>query len=323
MLGFWATEWPDSNYIISQLEGLRRKLGEQAQLIYAKGCNIDDSSRAGFAEALAAAREADVVIVSVGERREMSGEAKSRSNIHLPGVQEEFIRSVYSTGKPMVLLINAGRPLIFNWAADHVPAILYTWWLGSEAGDAIANVLFGDYNPSAKLPMTFPRSEGQLPLYYNYLSTGRPAENDSDRFYRSAYIDLSIYPKFAFGHGHSYTSFKYENLKLSSSRMNADGSIDASFILTNTGKYAGAEVVQLYLRDEVASLVRPVKELKGFTRIFLQPGESKTVHFKIDKEKLSFYNQKLQWVAEPGMFLLMIGSASDDIRLQQPFELNR
>src|ERR1700730_9167387 len=173
MLGFWATEWPDSNYIISQLEGLRRKLGEQAQLIYAKGCNIDDSSRAGFAEALAAAREADVVIVSVGERSAMSGEAKSRSNIHLPGVQEEFIRSVYSTGKPMVLLINAGRPLIFNWAADHVPAILYTWWLGSEAGDAIANVLFGDYNPSAKLPMTFPRSEGQLPLYYNYLSTGR------------------------------------------------------------------------------------------------------------------------------------------------------
>jgi len=322
MLGFWATEWPDSNYIVSQYEGIKNKIGNNAQLLYAKGCSVDGDSKSGFAEAVAVAQDADVVVLSIGERRDMSGEAKSRSNIHLPGVQEDLVKAIYATGKPVVVLINAGRPVIFNWTADHVPAILYTWWLGSEAGNAIANVLFGDYNPSGKLPMTFPLSEGQLPIYYNYFNTGRPALNDKDRFYRSAYNDLSIYPKFAFGYGLSYTTFGYKDLKLSSTKINSSGKIEVSFVLTNTGKYAGAEVVQLYLKDEFASVVRPVKELKDFKKIFLKPGESRTVHFTIDKEKLSFYNQKLDWVAEPGAFNLMIGTASNDIRLEQGFELN-
>jgi len=239
----------------------------------------------------------------------------------LPGVQEELIQAIYATGKPMVVLINAGRPLIFNWTADHVPAMLYTWWLGSEAGDAIANVLFGDYDPSGKLPMSFPRSEGQIPIYYNYLSTGRPAEHDSDRFYRSAYIDLSIYPKYAFGYGLSYTQFKYANLKLNKEKMRLNETIDVSFELSNVGKYPGEEVAQLYIRDDVASLTRPVKELKDFRKIFLNPGETKTIHFIINKDKLSFYNQQLQWIAEPGSFQVMIGASSDDIRLNQSFEL--
>lgn len=321
MLGFWSTGWPDSNYIVSQWEGLQNKVGADTKLLYAPGCGIEDSSRNGFDEAVKTAQQADVVIITVGEKRDMSGEAKSRSNIHLPGVQEELIKAIHNTGKPVIVLISAGRPLIFNWTADNVSAILYTWWLGDEAGNATADVLFGDYNPSAKLPMTFPLSEGQLPIYYNHYNTGRPATNDTDRFYRSAYIDLSIYPKFAFGFGLSYTSFKYENLKLSLDKMKPNGSIDASFTLRNTGKYDGEEVVQFYIKDEVASLVRPMKELKGFEKVFLKSGESKTIHFKVNKEKLSFYNQKLQWVAEPGMFKLMIGGSSDNIVLHHDFEL--
>jgi beta-glucosidase len=320
-LGFWSIEFPDSAYIISQWQGIQDKLGKNTNLIYAQGCGIEDTSRAGFTEAIAAAQQADVVIMSVGERRDMSGEAKSRSNIRLPGVQEELIRAIHATGKPVVVMINAGRPLVFNWTADHVPAILYTWWLGSEAGNAIADVLFGDYNPAAKLPMSFPRTEGQIPIFYNFLNTGRPATNDSDRFYRSAYIDLSIHPKYEFGYGLGYSSFAYSDLKLSSTVMKSNGKISVSCTITNTGKYDGEEVVQLYLRDKVASVVRPVKELKDFKKIMLQPGESKNVEFIIDKEKLSFYNSKLQWVAEPGSFDLMIGASSADIRLKTGFEL--
>jgi beta-glucosidase len=321
MLGFWSTEWPDSNFIVSQYEGIQNKLGSSNPLLYARGCGISDSSMAGFDEAIAIARQADVVIMTVGESRDMTGEAKSRSNLHFPGVQEELIKAIYATGKPMVIMINTGRPMIFNWTADHVPAILYTWWLGDEAGNAIADVLFGDYNPSAKLTMSFPRSEGQIPIYYNHLNSGRPALNDSDRFYRSAYNDLSIYPKYAFGFGLGYSGFKYSNLVLNTNKMNASGKITVSCTITNTGKYKGEEIVQLYLKDEFASLVRPIKELKDFKKILLQPGESKTISFVIDKEKLSFYNQQLKWTAEPGTFNLMIGSASDDIRLESKFEL--
>ncbi|HEY1113505.1 MAG TPA: glycoside hydrolase family 3 N-terminal domain-containing protein, partial [Chitinophagaceae bacterium] len=322
MLGFWNVAWPDNSDVVSQWEGIQRKVGMNNELLYAQGCAISDTSRAGIAEAIAVAGQADVVILSVGEKRDMSGEAKSRADIHLPGVQEELIRAVQATGKPVVVLINAGRPLVFNWTADHVPAILYTWWLGSEAGTAIANVLFGDYNPSAKLPMTFPRTEGQIPIYYAYLNTGRPApDDDQPGRYRSGYIDLQKSPRFAFGHGLSYTTFGYSDLRLSKAAISSNDSILVTFRLTNTGKYAGEEVVQLYLRDEVASVVRPVKELKDFTKVMLQPGESRTIRFVVDKEKLSFFNQQLQWGAEPGDFLLMIGSASDDIRLQGRFAL--
>ena len=322
MLGFWNVPWADNSDVVSLFDGLEKKTGNKAKLLYAKGAEINDTSRAGFAEAIKAALQADVVIVSVGEKRDMSGEAKSRSNIHLPGVQEDLIKALYATGKPIVVIINAGRPLIFNWTADNVPAILYTWWLGSEAGNAIANVLFGDYNPSGKLPMSFPRTEGQIPIYYNYFNTGRPApDNSANSNYRSGYIDLQKSPKFSFGYGLSYTTFKYEGLKLSDSVMSTGKNIEVSFTLTNTGKVAGEEVAQLYIRDNVASLVRPVKELKAFEKVLLKPGESKVVHFTIDMDKLSFYNQKLEWKAEAGTFTLMIGTASDNIQLQTTFQL--
>jgi beta-glucosidase len=320
-LGFWSIEFPDSNYIVSQWQGIQNKLGSSTKLLYAQGCGIEDTSRAGFAEAIAMAQQADVVIMSIGERRDMSGEAKSRSNIHLPGVQEELVKAIQATGKPVVVMINAGRPLVFNWTSEHVPAILYTWWLGSEAGNAIADVLFGDYNPSGKLPISFPRTEGQIPIYYSHFNTGRPALNDSDRFYRSAYNDLSIYPQYEFGYGLSYTKFSYSGLKLSAGKMKNSGKITVSCSITNSGKAAGEEVVQLYLRDRVAQPVRPVKELKDFKKILLQPGETKVVQFIIDREKLSFYNEKLQWITQPGQFDLMIGSSSSDIRLKDVFEL--
>lgn len=320
-LGFWSIEFPDSNYIVSQWQGVQERMGAGNRLLYAEGCGIEDSSRAGFAEAVAVARQADVVVLSVGERRDMSGEAKSRSSLRLPGVQEELIQAIAATGKPFVVLINAGRPLVFNWTADHAPAILYTWWLGSEAGHALADVLFGDYNPSAKLPISFPRSEGQIPMYYNHLSTGRPAKNDSDRNYRSAYIDESLYPRYPFGFGLSYTRFSYSKLQLSAPSLKRTGMFTVSCTITNEGSRAGEEIVQLYLRDRVASLVRPVQELKDFQKVFLQPGESRVVQFRIDADKLSFYNEKLQWVAEPGTFDLMIGASSADIRLSTSFVL--
>jgi beta-glucosidase len=277
-------------------------------------------SKAGFQEAIDAANQADVVILSIGERWNMSGEAKSRSNLQLPGVQEDLIKELQKTGKPIVILINAGRPLIFNWTADNMPTIVYTWWLGSEAGNAIADVLFGDYNPSGKLPMSFPRTEGQIPIYYNHFSTGRPSINE-DKVYKSAYIDLPNSPKFPFGYGLSYTTFSYGDLKLSKTKMKDTETLEVSMILTNTGKFAGEEVVQLYLQDKFGSVVRPIIELKDFQKVRLQPGETKTLTFVIDNEKLAFYNQALEFKSEPGEFNLMIGSSSSDIRLSASFEL--
>ncbi len=321
--GFWDVEVPgvDSNFIVSQWEGLQNKVGNTATLLYAKGCDIEGNDRTGFAEAIEVAKKSDVVILSIGERRDMSGEAKSRSNINIPGVQEDLLKELLATGKPVVVLINAGRPLVFDYTAEHAPAILYTWWLGSEAGNAIADVLFGDYNPSAKLSISFPRSVGQVPIYYSHFNTGRPAGNDEDKNYRSAYNDLSIYPRYEFGYGLSYTTFRYSNLELSKRKMRMHEKIEVSVTIRNTGAYDGEDVVQLYLRDKVGSVVRPVQELKDFAKVKLKAGESKTLRFVIDKEKLSFYNQLLQWVAEPGDFELMIGASARDIRLRDRFEL--
>jgi beta-glucosidase len=314
-LGFWSYEWPDdSSSIITQWDGVKSKLSPDTKLLYAKGCNINDTVTAGFAEAVEAAKQAEVVIVSVGEARDMTGEAKSRSNIHLPGIQEELIKALYATGKPLVVMINAGRPLIFNWTADKIPAILYTWWLGSQAGASIADILFGDYNPSAKLPITFPRTEGQIPIYYSHYNTGRPARNDSDLNYVSAYIDLPNSPAFPFGYGLSYTSFSYSDIKLSSASIKTGQSLVATITVTNSGKYDGTETVQLYTRDMVGSIVRPVKELKGFQQVFFKAGESKSISFKITVEDLKFYNEKLQWIAEPGDFKLFIGGNSRDVK---------
>ena len=323
-MGFWSVELPEVDYskwIVSQWDGLQNKVGKNTKLLYAKGCEVEGDNKAGFAEAVATAKQADVVVLSIGEKRDMSGEAKSRSNLHLPGVQEDLVKAIQATGKPVVVLINAGRPLVFNWTADNVPAIVYTWWLGTEAGNAIADVLFGDYNPSGKLPMTFPREVGQIPIYYNHYSTGRPAKNESETNYVSAYIDLKNSPKYPFGYGLSYTKFNYTNLKLSSTKIKSNETIKVSFQLSNVGKVTGEEVVQLYLKDKFGSVVRPVLELKDFQKIKLNAGESKTIEFTIDKEKLSFYNSKLEWVAEPGDFEVMIGASSADIKLKSDFEL--
>ena len=323
-MGFWSVELPELDYtkeIVSQWDGLQNKVGKNTQLLYAKGCDIEGDNTEGFAEAIAVANQADVVILSIGERRDQSGEAKSRSNLRLPGVQEELVKAIQATGKPVVVLINAGRPLIFNWTADQVPAILYTWWLGSEAGNAIADVLFGDYNPSGKLPISFPREEGQIPIYYNHFNTGRPAPNETATNYVSAYIDLKNSPKFPFGYGLSYTTFNYSDLQLSKKVMKKNETITVSFTLTNTGKFDGEEVVQLYLKDQVGSVVRPVKELRDFQKVFLKARASQKITFTIDKEKLAFYNAKLEWEPEPGTFEVQLGSSSTDIRLKDNFEL--
>jgi len=324
-MGFWSVELPEVDYnkwIVSQWDGLQNKVGKNTKLLYAKGCEVDGDNKDGFAEAVATAKQADVVILSIGERRDMSGEAKSRSNLHLPGVQEDLVKAIQATGKPVVVLVNAGRPLIFNWTADNVPAIVYTWWLGTEAGNAIANVLFGDYNPSGKLPMTFPREIGQIPIYYNHYSTGRPAKDEDSKNYVSAYIDLKNSPKFPFGYGLSYTKFNYSGLKLSSAKMKNNETIKVSFQLSNVGKVAGEEVVQLYLKDKFGSVVRPILELRDFQKVKLNAGESKTIEFTIDKEKLSFYNDKLEFIAEAGDFEVMIGASSADIKLKSDFELH-
>ncbi|MES1160018.1 MAG: glycoside hydrolase family 3 C-terminal domain-containing protein, partial [Bacteroidota bacterium] len=314
-LGFWSYEWPDdSSRIVSLWEGMKNKTGAGTKLLYAGGCSIRDTSTAGFAEAVETAKQADIVILSVGEAGNMTGEAKSRSNIHLPGVQEQLIEAIQSTGKPLVVLISAGRPLIFNWTADHVPSILYTWWLGTEAGNAIADVLFGDYNPSGKLPISFPRTEGQIPNYYNHFSTGRPAKNDSDLNYVSSYIDLPNDPRFPFGYGLSYTKFSYSELSLSSPSFSPGHTLTAAITVTNTGQYDGKETVQLYIQDLVGSVVRPVKELKGFQQIFLKAGESKKVSFTIRTDDLRFYNQQLQYIFEPGEFRVYLGGNSRDVK---------
>ncbi len=311
--GFWSIAFPDDSLrIVSQYDGIKHSTKNSSTLLYAKGCNINDNDRSGFAEALETAKKADVVVISLGEAHDMSGEARSRSNIHLPGVQEELLKEICSTGKPVVLLINAGRPLIFDWAADNVPAILYTWWLGTEAGNSIADVLFGDYNPSGKLPMSFPRTEGQIPIYYNHYNTGRPAKDDGDKNYVSAYIDLPNSPKYPFGYGLSYTSFDITNLRLSSSKMALnEGKIEASVDVKNSGNYDGEEVVQLYIRDLVGSVVRPVKELKGFKKIFLKKGETSSVTFLLTSEDLKFYNNDVQFVNEAGEYDLFVGDSSN------------
>ena len=320
MKGFWSVDWGKDDKLVSLYEGVQNKLGNKTEILYAKGCNINDTLTNDFSEAIKIAKEADVVIMAVGESFDMSGEAKSRADIHIPGVQEKLIKAIQETGKPVVVLIMAGRPLVFNYTAENVKSIVYTWWLGSEAGNAMADVIFGDYNPSGKLPMTFPRSIGQIPLYYNYYNTGRPILKNDTR-YKSAYLDIPNSPQYAFGHGLSYTTFNYSDLVLNKTEMNFNDTITVTFKVSNTGKFDGEEVVQLYLKDEIAQPIRPVQELKDFQKINIKAGESKTLTFKIEKSKLSFYNDDLEWITQAGDFKLMIGSASNDIRLEQKFVL--
>lgn len=320
--GFWSLDVDQNKGIVSLMEGMKNHAPD-TKFLYAEGCKITGTSHDGFADAIATAKKADVVIMAIGEAPDMTGEAKSRSNIHIPGEQEELIKAIKATGKPVVVLLMAGRPMVFNWTADNIPSIVYAWWLGTQGGNAMADVLYGDYNPSGKLPITFPRSEGQIPIYYNHYNTGRPAKSDTDLFYVSAYNDLRNSPQYAFGHGLSYTTFEYQNMELGKFKPSVKGlkPIQVSFIIKNTGKRAGEEVVQLYIRDMVSQPVRPIKELKDFKKIMLQPGEVRRVTFNIKRDELAFYNDKLERLTQPGTFQIMIGSASDDIRLQKSFEL--
>lgn len=316
--GFWAVPFnDDKERVISQFDGIKAQLDKNSTLLYAKGCNVDDQDKSMFAEAVETAKKADVVIMTLGEGHAMSGEAKSRSNIHFSGVQEDLLKEIYKTGKPIVLMINAGRPLVFDWAADNIPTILYTWWLGTEAGNSIADVLFGAVNPGGKLPMSFPRTEGQIPIYYNHYNTGRPAAKSTERNYVSAYIDLDNDPKFPFGYGLSYTNFKYSDMVLSSTNLTGNQTLNISVNITNTGNYDGEEVAQLYVRDLIGKVVRPVKELKGFQKVFIKKGETKTVNFKLTPESLKFYDDQLNYDWEAGEFDIMVGTNSRDVQTKR------
>ncbi|MFD1255943.1 beta-glucosidase BglX [Mucilaginibacter terrae] len=318
--GAWRVN-QDTTNIINLYEGLSEGLNEGQKITYASGGTIFKSTDEEIAQAVEIGKKADVIIMALGESYELSGESKSRTNLNLPGDQEKLFDALYRTGKPVIVTIFAGRPLIFNTIADKATAILYSWWPGCEGGHAFADVIYGKYNPAAKLPVSFPRSVGQIPIFYSQTNTGRPYNNEPDKLYLSSYIDEENTPKFAFGYGLSYTNFSYSDLHLDKKIIRNNDFVKVSFTLTNTGKLAGEEVAQLYLRDEVASLVRPVKELKDFKKVMLQPGESRKIEFVLSKEKLAFYNSRLVWDTEPGFFQIMIGSSSDHILLKDRFEL--
>jgi beta-glucosidase len=316
VLGSWTGDGREQD-AVTLLQGIKSKL-PQAKINYAKGCEILCEKQDGFAEAVKAARESDVVIIAVGESADMSGEAASRSSIDLPGYQLELVKALQATGKPTVVVLMNGRPLTISWIAENSPAVLETWFAGSQAGNAIADVLFGDENPGGKLPVTFPRAAGQIPIYYNHMNTGRPP--DPKNKYTSKYLDVSWTPQFPFGYGLSYTQFKITNLRLSASRIGRAGNLTATVDVENVGKLAGDEVVQLYIRDVAASVTRPVKELKGFQRVTLQPGEKKQVRFLLGPEQLGFHNRVMKFVVEPGEFKVMVGPNSADL-IEATFEV--
>ena len=307
LLGAWHARGRAED-VVTVLEGIRRRAAPTATITYAEGSTVTGLERGGFAEAVEVARNADVAIVVVGEREGETGEAASRVGLALPGVQQELIEAVHETGTPVVAVIMSGRPLAIPWLAEHVPAILQAWHPGIQGGNALADVLWGDANPSGKLTVSFPRSVGQVPIYYSRDVTGRPR---SESKFTSKYLDSPNTPLYPFGHGLSYSTFEYGDLVLSADTIAPDGTLSVSATVTNTGRVAGAEVVQLYIRDLVASVVRPVKELKGFTKIFLEPGQRQTVRFTLGPSELGFYNQDMQRVVEPGTFAVWVSSSSD------------
>jgi beta-glucosidase len=309
MLGSWTGDGNPSD-VVTLLAGIKAKVSPETKITYAKGCDIEGNSTQGFDEAVRAARDADVVIVAVGESAAMTGEASSRSSLDLPGSQIDLVKALQATGKRVIVVLMNGRPLTINWMAENSPAILETWFAGTQAGNAMADVLFGDVNPGAKLPVTFPRSVGQEPLYYNHMNTGRPP--DANNKYTSKYLDVPWTPLFPFGYGLSYTQFRLSNLQLSAPRIRPDGRITVSVDIENVGPRAGDEVVQLYIRDVAASVTRPVRELKGFQRVTLRPAEKRRVEFTLTPEQLSFYNREMRFIVEPGEFKVMVGNSSAD-----------
>jgi beta-glucosidase len=317
MLGSWHADGR-AEEAVTILAGIRQTVSPRTRVIYARGTSVDSLNTAGFADAVAAARQADAVVLVLGEHADMSGEAASRASIDLPGAQEALARAVHAVGKPTVAVLANGRPLSIVWLAAEMPSILETWFLGTQMGHAVADVLFGDYNPGGKLPVTFPRTTGQIPIYYNRKNTGRPpvAENK----YTSKYLDVAWTPLFPFGHGLSYTTFSYDNLRLSAPTMRPTDTLTVSVDVANTGDRAGDEVVQLYVQDEVASVTRPLKQLKGFNRVTLQPGERRTMTFRLRADDLAFYDAAVRRVTEPGFFKVFVGTSSASVR-EARFEL--
>src|ERR1044071_2773475 len=309
-LGFWSGDGKDEN-TVTALAGIKAKVSAQTKVGYAKGCDVTGDSTAGFQEAVDLAKASDVAIVFVSEIADMVGEAASRATLDLPGRQMELVQAVYAAGRPVVVVLVNGRPLSVGWIVNNAPAILESWFGGTQSGNAIADILFGDVNPGAKLPVTVPRSVGQVPIYYNHMNTGRPPE--AENRYTSKYYDMPWTPLYPFGYGLSYTTFKISNLQLSAPRINANGKLTVSVEVENTGRRAGDEVVQLYIRDLVATMTRPVKELKGFQRVTLQPGERRRVEFVLGPEHLGFWNREMRYVVEPGEFQVMVGANSVDV----------
>ena len=316
-LGWWSGDGKDTD-TVTALAGIKAKVSPQTKVTYAKGCEVLGDSDAGFAEAVATARQSEVALVFVGEAKEMVGEAASRSTLDLPGRQMDLVKAIQATGKPTIVVLINGRPPTISWIVENVPAVLEAWMGGTESGNAIADVLFGDVNPGGKLPVTFPRTVGQVPIYYNHMNTGRPPEASTR--YNSKYLDLPWTPQFPFGFGLSYTQFKITNLQLSDPSIARNGQLKVSVEVQNVGKRAGDEVVQLYIRDVAASMTRPVKELKGFKRISLKPGETQRVEFTLGPEHLGFYNREMKYVVEPGEFKVMVGSSSEDV-IEKSFEV--
>jgi beta-glucosidase len=332
LAGTWCVAYTPDKYSTLK-EGMERALAGKATLLYAQGSNITrdaELQKAGEfgktiergddaqmkAEALAVAKEADVIVAALGETADMSGECASRTDLCLPDVQMELLQELNKLGKPIVLLNFSGRPTVMNWENENIPAILNVWFGGSEAADAICDVVFGDKVPSGKLTMSMPQAVGQEPLYYNHQPTGRPVPEGTKEFrkYQSNYLDVRNDPLYPFGYGLSYTTFSYSDLQLSATEMSPTGSVEASVTVTNTGNVDATEIVQLYIRDLVASVSRPVKELKGFERITLKAGESKNVTFTITPETLKFYNYDLKYILEPGDFNIMVGPNSRDLK---------
>jgi beta-glucosidase len=333
MLGTWSVsgDWHQS---VSVMEGIKNVAGNSANIIYAKGANLSDdttfakrvnvfgveidiekrSSEEMLREALDLASKADVIVVVLGEAADMTGESSSMSDISLPESQLHLLKELEKIGKPVVMVLFNGRPMTIEWENKHVQSILDVWFGGTEAGNAIADVLFGDYNPSGKLSISFPRNVGQIPIYYNHKNTGRPFDGTSSPKFKSNYLDVSNDPLYPFGYGLSYTQFSYGDLNLSAKSIGPGGKLEARITVSNTGNYDGEETVQLYIRDMVASIARPVKELKNFQKVFIKKGESKEIVFSITTDDLKFYNTDLKYVYEPGDFKVFVGGNSQQVR---------
>ena len=339
VMGSWSAAGV-AGQSVTVLSGIKNVMAGQGKVIYAKGANATNdkgivdflnlyeeavkidprSPQTMIDEAVNAAKQSDVVVAVVGEAQGMAHEASSRTELSIPKSQQDLIAALKATGKPLVLVLMNGRPLTLVKEDQQADAILETWFAGTEGGNAIADVLFGDYNPSGKLPMSFPRSVGQIPQYYSHLNTGRPYNADKPNKYTSRYFDEANGPLYPFGYGLSYTTFTVSDVKMSAPSMKANGSVTASVQVTNSGKREGATVIQMYLQDVTASMSRPVKQLKGFEKVTLKPGETQTVSFPIDESQLKFWNQQMKYAAEPGKFNVFIGVDSARVK-QGEFEL--